>query len=687
MIMSHQSTQQSTDFSLEFSVSLHQSLANTLKVLAIEAVEKANSGHPGAPMGLAHIATTLWHHLNFDPQDDQWSGRDRFILSCGHASMLLYGLLHLWKCGLTIDDLKAFRQLASLTPGHPERGWTKGVEMTTGPLGQGVATSVGVALGQRILDAKLREAGSPENHPWAKQRTIVLCSDGDLMEGISYEAAALAGLWQLGHLVWFYDDNGISIDGKISISWHEDCQKRFEAMGWRVLKADGHDTQSLLNAWQSVENHTGSQPTLVICKTQIGFGSPNKVNHESVHGSPLGAKELALTKENLKWTHEPFEIPQVVAQYYDLNAQKKHQARLEWDQAYQTWAQNYPKANDLYLSLSKSLDVDTLMAELIPVVSASGATRKLSNQALVKAYELFPSFIGGSADLSGSNGLVFPQIKAYSASQSTGTKIHFGIREHAMGAIINGLNLSNTWKAFGGTFLVFSDYLKPAIRLAAISHIPSLFIFSHDSYKLGEDGSTHQPIEHLFALRMIPNVVDFRPADGLETAVGWAYGLSQKASPFCMVLTRQDLTKLNRRDGFDPKEILKGAYLLAEQQGHLAQSITFVGTGSEIQLCLDSASALNAQGYHTRVISMPSMHLFFKQDAQWQSDLLGHHLKNHLIVSVEAGSGLPWKAITGLNGLQIAMDGFGASAPMEALDLHFGFTSKQVVDRVLDRLK
>jgi transketolase len=342
-----QSSTQSGIENLVFSSDLHQMLANTLKVLAIEAVEKANSGHPGAPMGLAHIATTLWHHLNFDPQDDQWTGRDRFILSCGHASMLLYGLLHLWQCGLSLDDLKAFRQLGSLTPGHPERGWTKGVEMTTGPLGQGVATSVGVALGQQILDAKLREAGSAHDHPWAKQKTVVLCSDGDLMEGISYEAAALAGHWQLGRLVWFYDDNGISIDGKISISWSEDCQKRFEAMGWRVLQANGHDTESLLTAWANVENNPNHQPTLVICKTQIGYGSPNKANHESVHGSPLGAKELALTKENLNWTYAPFEIPPMVAQYYDRHAAQKHQSRVDWDQTYKTWAQAYTQANEV----------------------------------------------------------------------------------------------------------------------------------------------------------------------------------------------------------------------------------------------------------------------------------------------------------------------------------------------------
>ena len=703
-------------------------IANTLRFLSIDAVQKANSGHPGAPMGLADVATALWAKgLKFDPKNPEWSRRDRFILSCGHASMLLYSLLHLFHEGsLSIKDLKDFRQLDSLTPGHPERGHTAGVEMTTGPLGQGCATSVGMAVAAARLEESIYQAGGGQSHPWSDQKTVVLCSDGDLMEGISYEAASLAGHWRLEDLIWFYDHNSISIDGETSLAFTENVGARFIAMGWRVLKIDGHDFKKLSEtvdrAWQA-----NGQPTLVICKTHIGFGSPNKVDSSSSHGSPLGEDEIKLTRKALGWTADPFKVPaQVKTLLKKIKAQRSANVK-DWEKYHLEWAQAHPEAEAVAQSFlgRQESDLEPLFDALLKVTPAGGATRKLSNQALIEAFIRLPKLIGGSADLSGSNGLSFKE-KSFGSSWADsrlkydGRVMHFGVREHAMGAITNGLTAHGTARAFNGTFLVFSDYLKPALRLAALSKIPSAFVLTHDSIFLGEDGPTHQPIEHAWSIRLIPDVLDFRPADGMEVAMSWALALSDTQRPSAMMLTRQNLPALERMEGFDPMQIAKGAYLLCEltpeqdQVDHekndqgtayvgldddeaeeaqaidemvdeldkVLNTVTLVGTGSEVSLCVEVAKELCRQGIRSRVVSMPSVTLFLEQSLADRQALLGEGLT----VTVEAGSSLPWAGVVGMNGLHVGVDQFGASAPIHDLAQKYGFTCAQIVKRILDRI-
>lgn len=706
----------------DLSESEFSQIANTLRFLSIDAVQKANSGHPGAPMGLADVATAIWAKgLKFDPKNPDWSRRDRFVLSCGHASMLLYSLLYLFHEGsLSLQDLKDFRQLNSQTPGHPERGHTAGVEMTTGPLGQGCATSVGMAVAAARLEESIYQAGGGKVHPWSSQKTIVLCSDGDLMEGISYEAASLAGHWRLEDLVWFYDHNSISIDGETSLAFTEDVGARFIAMGWRVIKVDGHDNKKLAEAVNTAWQANG-QPTLVICKTHIGFGSPNKVDSSSSHGSPLGADEIKLTREALSWNLEPFKVPAKVSSILKkIKSQRSANAR-DWEANRAEWAQAHPRAAEVaeaFLCQQES-NLETLSSILLEATPVGGATRKLSNQTLIQAFAHLPKLIGGSADLSGSNGLSFNE-QSFGSSWANpklkydGRVMHFGVREHAMAAITNGLTAHGTARAFNGTFLVFSDYLKPALRLAALSKIPSAFVLTHDSIFLGEDGPTHQPIEHAWAIRLIPDVLDFRPADGMEVAMCWALALSDSKRPTAVMLTRQTLPALERSEGFDPMQIAKGAYLLCEldlEQDELNEleadtgadseeevqaianmvdeldkvlsTVTLVGTGSEVSLCVEVAKELQAQAIRSRVVSMPSVRLFLEQSLADRQALLGEGL----IVTVEAGSSLPWAGVVGMNGLHIGVDQFGASAPMSDLAETYGFTSEQIVQRILERLK
>jgi transketolase len=680
-------------------LTLHQKIANTLRVLSFSAIEKANSGHPGMASGLSSLATEFWHRMQFDPQDDQWQGRDLFILSAGHASALLYSLLYLWKMGVSLNDLKNFRQLHSITPGHPELGLTKGVEMTTGPLGQGVATSVGMALGWQIINHQLRALGSPVDHPFANKKVVVFHGDGCLEEGISYEAANLAGHWGLNQLVWVYDANEITIDGKTQLAWSEDIRRRFEAIHWRVLEVDGLAPlalQSLLDG--PLFEQTNTKPTLVIAKTVIGYGSPNKAGTEAVHGSPLGAKEFDLTLQNLDWTLAPFEVPSEVEDYFAKEIERKKQYRKQWDQQYQEWLQSYPMAAEFWQKHHQPLAFESLVQQFLEAMpKGKMATRKSSNHILAKAYELYPEkMIGGSADLSGSNGLVFPKIKAYRSpfvdpSAAYGTKLFFGVREFAMTAILNGLSVGGThWKAFGGTFLVFSDYARNAIRIAALSHIPIYLIYSHDSVFLGEDGPTHQPIESMWSLRLIPNLIDFRPADTLETALGTAYGFSQSKGPFCMILSRQDLPELQREADFKPLNVIQGGYLLRAWQGQADQArITLIGTGSEVSLCIEVAQGLAELGYTIHVVSMPSVNLFLAQSDDYQAHILGRDLDQNLLVSVEAGSGLPWKAITGIGkkALNISIDRFGVSAPDKDIAQFFGFTKSQIESKILEKLQ
>jgi transketolase len=697
---------------LQFELTEEESgqIANTLRFLSIEAVQKANSGHPGAPMGLADVATAIWSQgLKFDPANPNWSRRDRFVLSCGHASMLLYSLLYLWGEGLLKkSDLASFRQLGSLTPGHPERGHTAGVEMTTGPLGQGCATSVGMAVAASRLDRMIVKAGGGLNHPWADQKTVVICSDGDLMEGVSYEAASLAGHWGLKDLIWFYDHNKISIDGATSLSFTENVGSRFISMGWRVIKVDGHDSQALAKvveqAWDSDD-----KPTIVICKTHIGFGSPNKVDSSSSHGSPLGNTEIELTRKALGWTETPFTVPKKVnALMKKIRAQRTENVEA-WHAYKDEWAESHPQAAEVahMLLTEETLSFEQVLEAMLNVTPLAGATRKLSNQALIEALKLFPKMMGGSADLSGSNGLSFTETSfgsplVNSKLSAHGRILHFGVREHAMASITNGLTVHGSARGFNGTFLVFSDYLRPALRLAALSKIPSAFVLTHDSIFLGEDGPTHQPVEHAWALRLIPDVLDFRPADGIEVAASWALALTDKERPSVMMLTRQNLPKLERSEDFDPIVIAQGAYVLAhlEKASMSAEdlsvdgeqisdepitqsSVTLVGTGSEVSLCVEVAQALFEKGYTVRVVSMPSVKLFMAQPVERRKEILGEGL----MVTIEAGITLPWGGVVGANAIHIGVDTFGASAPMADLAEFYGLNTPQILKQILARLE
>lgn len=652
---------------------LRRQISDTIRMLAADGVEKANSGHPGAPMGQADIAFVLWHEfLRFDPTQPAWWARDRFVLSCGHASMLLYSLLHLWGYDVSLDDLKSFRQWDALTPGHPEVGLTPGVETTTGPLGQGVANSVGMALAARMLAARVGTA----DFNVVPQRVFVMCGDGDLMEGISSEAASLAGHWGLSNLIWIYDDNDISIDGNTDLAFTEDVEARFEAFGWNVLHADGHDHDEIRGALKQATRER-ERPTLVICRTHIGQGSPNKVDSAGVHGSPLGAKEMAATRANLGWPAETFHIPDDVRAFFAAARQDKIQARVAWEAGHRDWARRNPEKATLLDVLMRNRAPDDLADRLVGATPAAGATRKLSGAALAEAARAMPGLIGGSADLTESNGIDFHAFGVFQRETPDGRLVHYGIREHAMASINNGVLLHGGFRVFGGTFLVFADYLRPAVRLAALSHLPNVFILTHDSVFLGEDGPTHQPVEHLWALRLIPGVIEFRPADGLETAMAWTFALSRARGPVALALTRQNLPAVTRPAAFQPTDVLRGGYVVREAE---KPDVVFVGTGSELQLCLAAADALAAEGRAVRVISMPSVALFLQQPAEYRDALLppGHAR----IVSVEAGVTLPWKALTGLGGLNIGLDRFGASAPAAVLAEKFGLTAAAVTERV-----
>ncbi|MGB0646554.1 MAG: transketolase [Bradymonadia bacterium] len=659
--------------------SLRVDVASTIRMLAADAVETANSGHPGAPMGQADLAFVLWDEfLRFDPQDPEWVGRDRFVLSCGHASMLQYALLHLYGCGLEIDDLKAFRQWGSLTPGHPEVGHTKGVEVTTGPLGQGIANSVGMALAAKMSEARF-ETGDDFN-PGSKQ-IFAICSDGDLMEGISAEAASLAGHWRLSNLVWLYDDNGITIDGSTDLAFSENIALRFESMGWRVLKIDGHDTDAIANALTLAREET-VYPTLIICKTHIGYGSPNKVDTAASHGAPLGADELTQTRNQLNWSYAPFEVPAHVRQALTASQARKHQQAEEWREQFAAWSARHPELREAFDALNHAEVPQELTQALLDAVPEAGATRKLSATAISEAAKYLPTLVGGSADLTGSNGALIksagvvghPDYEGQSFSFE-GRQLYFGIREHAMGAITNGMLLHGGFRPFGATFLVFSDYCRATIRMAALCNLPNIFVFTHDSIFLGEDGPTHQPVEHHWALRMIPNLAYFRPADGVEVAMGWRYALEQNARPVAFGLTRQNLPALDRTLT-TPEDVLRGGYVLSSD---VDSRLTLIATGSEVHVAVEAAQKLRDRGHAVRVVSMPCVDVFLEQDNVYQQSVLGDGVR----VSIEAGVTLPWAKFTGLDGLNIGIDTFGASAPASVLAEQFGLTTDAVTAKIL----
>ncbi len=670
---------------------LRQACVNTIKMLSADAIEKAKSGHPGAPMGCADMAFVLWtEFLRFNPEDPQWMGRDRFVLSNGHGSMLLYSLLHLAGYDLPMEQLKQFRQWASRTPGHPEFGHTPGVEVTTGPLGQGIAHAVGMAVAAKMMAARV---ATDDFNP-ADNYIYGICGDGDLMEGLSAEAASLAGHWQLGNLIFLYDDNEISIEGNTDVSFTEDVEKRFEAYGWHVQKIDGHDhahIRAAITAAQGVED----KPSLIIARTTIGQGSPNKGGKETSHGAPLGAEELRLTKENLGWPQEPtFLVPDEVRSFWSELKAEKQAYYQQWQAKFSAWRQANPaKAEtlDTHMNLLLPADLDTQLVEAVKGMD-SHATRQLSEKVIQRAAALVPSLVGGSADLAESNLTTIKggghvgsprKVDDHYELAFSGRVFHYGVREHAMGSIANGVNLYGGFRCFGATFLVFSDYMRPPIRLAALMQVPTIFVFTHDSIFVGEDGPTHQPIEHLWSLRIIPHVTLFRPADGLETAMAWAYSLMQAKEPTIYALTRHKLPTLARPAGFTPRDVWKGGYVVSDAEGGQPQA-TVIATGSEVSVAVGAQKLLAEKGIQVRVVSMPSVELFLKQSAEYQNQVLGNSGR---VAAVEAGKTDGWYRFTGLNGLVIGIDDFGASAPGEVVAEKFGLTPTAVAARVEEWLK
>jgi transketolase len=646
-------------------------VANTIRGLAMDAVQKADSGHPGMPMGMAEVAAVLWtEFLRWSPQEPQWAGRDRFVLSGGHGSMLLYSLLHLAGYPLPLDELKRFRQLHSKTPGHPEFGETVGVETTTGPLGQGFANAVGFAIAAHM------EAARFQNEQLCN-RVFVTAGDGDLMEGISYEAATLAGHLQLGNLVCLFDDNGITIEGHTDLATSEDIGQRFAAQGWSVQHIDGHDTTAIRQALQcaTAAPATG-KPQLICCKTTIGKGSPNKANTHEVHGAPLGKDEIAKTKQALGMPAEDFWIAPEAKAAFAAAAARNEQLRQQWHSAWKAYESKSPELAKAWRALrSRELPAD-LLDQLVAAAGAEpAATRALSGNVLNKAAELVPGFVSGSADLDPSTKTRIKKSGSFTAKDRTGRTLHYGIREHAMGAICNGIALHGGFLPAGSTFLVFADYMRTPIRLASLMHIPTTFVFTHDSLMVGEDGPTHQPVEHLATLRLIPNLHVFRPADGAETAAAWTHALSRRNGPVALALTRQNLDKLPHAAGWHAREALRGGYVLVDTKD---AKVTILATGAEVSLAVATATLLGQQGVPTRVVSMPCVELFLQQDAGYRATVLG----KAAVFAVEMGRPELWCQFTGRLDRVIGQTTFGASAPAKHVAEHFGFSAAKVAERV-----
>jgi transketolase len=652
--------------------------ANALRLLAIDAVQQANSGHPGMPMGMADIAAVLWsRHLRHNPADPHWPGRDRFVLSNGHGSMLLYGLLHLSGYDLPIEELKAFRQLHSRTPGHPEVGLTPGVETTTGPLGQGIANAVGMALAEQLLAAEF----NTEGHTVVDHRTWVFCGDGCLMEGISHEAASLAGTWGLGKLVLIYDDNGISIDGDVKGWFNDDTPARFEAYGWRVIRAvDGHDVAAIDAALQAACDDVG-QPTLVCCRTQIGHGSPHKAGGHDVHGAPLGAAEVQAVREALGWPYPPFVVPGEARAPLDAR-ERGADAQREWEAVLSSYRTAEPaRAAELARRLRGELPAgfDARCQELLNGAAARGetlASRKASQNSIAALAALLPELLGGSADLAPSNLTQWPGCCSVAKAAGGGNYLHYGVREFAMVAIQTGIGLHGGLRPFAGTFLMFSEYARNAIRMAALMRSNPIYVFTHDSIGLGEDGPTHQPVEQLATLRLVPNLDVWRPGDAVETLVAWQTAVRHRHTPTCLVLSRQNLTH-QERDMQTLDAIQRGGYVLVREAAERPLQLVLIATGSELDLAVQAQRRLADGGVNARVVSMPSCFTFEQQDAAWRRAVLPPGVPR---VAVEAGVTAGWRQYVGLEGAVVGIDSFGESAPAAALAAHFGLTVQAVVD-------
>ncbi|MBX9805733.1 MAG: transketolase [Alphaproteobacteria bacterium] len=650
-------------------------MANAIRFLSMDAVEAAQSGHPGMPMGMADVATVLFRDfLNFDPHQPAWPNRDRFVLSAGHGSMLLYSLLYLTGYpDMTLEELKHFRQLGSRTAGHPEYGHASGIETTTGPLGQGITNAVGIALGQSLLAARFGE--DLFNH-----FTYVIASDGDLMEGISHEAISFAGHLKLGKLIVFFDDNHISIDGPTSLAVSDNQTARFEAAGWHTTSIDGHDEAAIIKAIQAAQK--SDKPSLIACRTQIAFGAPKKVGTAAAHGAPLGADEIAATRAALGWSHPPFVVPEPI-----LKAWRDVQKRgVGCAKAWDTQLESSPHKAEISRRLEGHLpkgwekNVQDLIAHL-QEEKPRQATRQLSQRVLEVLTDDVPEMVGGSADLTGSNNTKAEAQTVVTSQDFSGSYIHYGVREHGMAAIMNGLSLSNLLIPYGGTFLIFSDYMRPALRLSALMKRQVIYVLTHDSIGLGEDGPTHQPIEQLAALRAIPNLNVFRPADGIEVAECWALALEHRHTPSILALTRQSLPTV-RLNKTSENLCARGGYLLKDCNG--ARNVTLIGTGSEIEIALNAQDQLRLEGIEAAVVSMPCWRLFDDQPEAYRNEVLGN---NTLRVAIEAAGPLGWEKYVGSDGIIIGMTSFGASAPAKDLYRHFGITAEAVVKAVVAKMK
>jgi transketolase len=649
-------------------------LANAIRVLSMDAVQKANSGHPGAPMGMAEIAEVVWnHHLRHNPTNPKWFDRDRFVQSNGHGSMLIYSLLHLTGYDLPMEEIKKFRQMHSKTPGHPEYGYTVGVETTTGPLGQGITNAVGMAMAEKLLAAEFNKPG----HEIVNHHTYVFLGDGCMMEGISHEACALAGTWGLGKLIAFWDDNGISIDGHIEGWYTDDTAKRFEAYGWHVIpNVDGHNPVAIDAAVEQAKKNT-DKPTLICCKTVIGKGSPNKEGTHDVHGAALGDAEIAATRANLGWTHGPFEIPKDVYEGWDCRTKGQGLETL-WNNKFAEYAAAFPKeAAEFKRRMVGDLSADWKKhaADFIAKTNEKAetiATRKASQNCINGLAPALPEFLGGSADLTGSNLTNWTGCH-HVKGKSTGNYISYGVREFGMSHIMNGMALHGGLLPFGGTFLMFSEYARNALRMSALMKQRVIYVYTHDSIGLGEDGPTHQPVEQTATLRMIPNMDVWRPCDTVESAVSWVAAVEKKTGPSCLIFSRQNLNFQKRSDA-QIAAIAKGGYVLADAAG---AKMVLIATGSEVQLAMDAKKVLDEQGIPTRVVSMPSTNVFDKQDQAYKDSVL---LPTVHKVAIEAGVTDGWYKYVGLRGAVVGMNTFGESAPAPELFKHFGFTVENVVN-------
>ena len=658
-----------------------QHAANAIRALSMDAVQKANTGHPGAPMGMADIAEVLWTgYLKYNPANPDWADRDRFVLSNGHGSMLIYSLLHLTGFDLSIDDIKDFRQLHSKTPGHPEYGYTPGVETTTGPLGQGLANAVGMAVAEKLMAARFNKEG----HRVVDHRTWCFVGDGCLMEGISHEACSLAGTLGLGKLNVVYDDNGISIDGEIEGWFTDDTPARFEAYGWHVVRdVDGHDPDAVAAAFDEAVGET-SRPSLICCKTTIGKGSPNKGGTESCHGAPLGADEIALTREALGWGHDPFVVPDDVYAHWDARTSGA-EAEAAWQSLFDAYKRDCPELADEFqrrmageLPAEFLTGVDDFIAQCVANES-DVASRKASQQAIAAIAPTLPELLGGSADLAGSNLTLWPGATGADASDAEGNYIYYGVREFAMAAMMNGIALHGGFIPYGGTFLIFMEYARNAVRMAALMKQRAIYVFTHDSVGLGEDGPTHQPVEQLTAMRSTPNLDTWRPCDAVESAIAWKQAILRSDGPSALVFSRQTLPhQIGAAERVS--DVTRGAYILREEQGELEAVV--IATGSEVALAIEAAEKLSAAGRGVRVVSMPCAEVFQRQDVEYRESVLPSHLLAR--VAVEASHQDWWYKYVGLDGRVVGMNSFGESAPGPVLMKEFGFTVENVIEAVED---